>query len=150
MTHSTKVRLIVIGVALLLVAGLALAQGYGTKPAAKAPAAKEGGVEVTVTGRNHCIGCALKAKGAASQCSIYGHRHVLEVTKAVGADGKPLAGAKNWVLHYLENDQSKDLVKGRHGEVLEIKGKIYPRNSGDTILNYWGRVRCALNLGLAQ
>lgn len=123
----SRTRLTAIGAAFVLVAGLALAQGYGKKPGRTTAPSKEAAVEATVTGRNHCIGCALKAKGAAAQCSVYGHRHVLEVTKAVGADGKPLAGAENWVLHYLENDQSKDLVKGRHGEVLEIKGKVYPR-----------------------
>ncbi|MFQ5810448.1 MAG: hypothetical protein ACE5JM_12590 [Armatimonadota bacterium] len=136
MIHSTKVRLAAIGVALLLVAGLALAQGYGTKPAAKAPAATAGGIEATVTGRNYCIGCALKSKGAASQCSVYGHRHVLDVTKAVGADGKTLAGSKKWVLHYLENDQSKDVVKGHHGETLEIKGKVYPRERVLEVVSY--------------
>ncbi len=127
MTRKTKVRLTAIGVSLLLVAGFALAQGYGTKPSQAAAATKGAGVDATVTGRNHCIGCALKGKGAASQCSVYGHRHVFEVAKAVGADGKTLNGSKNWVLHYLDNDSSKDLVSGHHGETLQIKGKVYAK-----------------------
>jgi hypothetical protein len=127
MTHSVKARLTAIGVALLLVAGFALAQGYGTKPTtAEKPATKAAVVSAIVTGTNSCLGCALKSeKGAAAQCSIYGHRHVLKVSKVVGEDGKTISGTKNWVLHYLETDKSKDLVGGHHGEKLQVTGKVY-------------------------
>jgi hypothetical protein len=127
MTRVAKTHLAVIVTATLLVAGLAFAQGYGTKRSKSAALSGSAAIKATVTGRNHCIGCALKGKGAASQCSVYGHRHVLEVIKAVAADGRPISDARNWVLHYLENDKSKDLVNGHHSETLEIKGKVYPR-----------------------
>jgi hypothetical protein len=82
--------------------------------------------EVTVTGKNFCIGCTLKKKlGAASQCSTYGHRHGLKVKKATGAEGKDIKKMAGKVLHYLDNDKSAELVKSHHGDTVEIKGKVY-------------------------
>lgn len=78
---------------------------------------------VTVVGNNYCLGCALKKeKGAAAQCSIYGHRHALKVEQVSG--GGELKGA---TLHYLENDKSKDLFKGTsfHGKRIEVVGKLH-------------------------
>jgi len=85
-------------------------------------------VKATVEGTNFCLGCALKKqKGAAAQCSIFGHKHTLEVTKAVGEDGKELTGMRGWVLHYLETEKSQEPIKQHHGEKLTITGKVYPR-----------------------
>lgn len=82
--------------------------------------------EATVTGSNFCLGCALKKQfEAGSQCSIYGHKHSLRVTKAV-ADGKDVPQMNGWVLHYLETDKSQDLINKRHGENLTVTGKVYP------------------------
>jgi len=84
-------------------------------------------VKAAVEGTNFCLGCALKKqKGAAAQCSIFGHKHALEVTKAVGEDGKELTGMRGWVLHYLETEKSQDLIIEHHGEKLTITGKVYP------------------------
>ncbi len=84
-------------------------------------------IKATVEGANFCLGCALKKqKGAAAQCSIFGHKHALKVTRAVGKDGKELTGMRGWVLHYLETEKSQDLIKQHHGEELTITGKVYP------------------------
>ena len=100
-------------------AGLAFAQKG--PPPANAP-----GVEVTLTGQNICLGCALKAdKGAGAQCEKYGHKHVFKVATAVvgGSDMPNMAGM---IFHYLETAGSADLIKGRHNETLKIVGKGYP------------------------
>ncbi len=81
-------------------------------------------IKAAVEGTNFCLGCALKKqKGAAAQCSIFGHKHALKVTRAVG---KELTGMRGWVLHYLETEKSQDLIKQHHGEELTITGKVYP------------------------
>ena len=83
-------------------------------------------IEATVTGSNFCLGCSLKKDlGAGAQCSIYGHKHSLKVTKAVAA-GKELPEMNGWVLHYLETDKSQDLINKHHGENLTVTGRIYP------------------------
>jgi len=82
-------------------------------------------VQATVKGENVCLGCALKAeKGAAAQCRKYGHRHALKVV-SVEVGGKPMPNFQGWVLHYLDNDQAQDLIQGRHGKVVAVKGKVY-------------------------
>ena len=55
-----------------------------------------------------------------------GHKHALKVSKAVDKDGKELTGMRGGVLHYLENEKSRDLIKAHHGEKLTIIGKVYP------------------------
>jgi len=88
-----------------------------------------GSVKVTVTGENVCVGCLLKKeKGAASQCSAYGHRHGLRIaTVGKTYEGHEVkksehAGA---ILHYLENDKSKELVTSHHGAKVEVTGTLY-------------------------
>jgi hypothetical protein len=84
--------------------------------------------EVTVVGRNYCLGCALKrSEGAAAQCSQYGHRHAVEVESARGPDGQPIPHLAGQSLHYLDNDRSAPLVSGEehHGERVEIKGRLF-------------------------
>lgn len=81
---------------------------------------------VTITGTNYCLGCALKKeKGAAAQCSIYGHRHALKVERVVGTGD--FGAPKGTTLHYLENDKSKDLFKGTsfHGEWIKVVGRLH-------------------------
>ncbi|ODS33273.1 MAG: hypothetical protein SCARUB_01594 [Candidatus Scalindua rubra] len=84
--------------------------------------------ELTLTGENYCIGCSLKkAEGAAAQCSIYGCKHVLKVEKAVDSTGNEISELKGLTLHYLENDASVELFKGKeyHGKVVSIKGNVH-------------------------
>ncbi|MFQ6096807.1 MAG: hypothetical protein ACE5O2_03710 [Armatimonadota bacterium] len=129
MRSAIRIGRIAFPVVAVLVLGYAVAVygGYGTAAGAKAKATTPGVISATVEGENFCVGCSLKKeKGAPAQCSVYGHRHALRVTKATGADGKEIKKLKGWVLHYLENDKSKDLIKGHHGEKLSIKGRIYP------------------------
>lgn len=83
-------------------------------------------VNVTVTGKNFCLGCALKKEqGAKAQCSIFGHKHVLRVEKAVDAEGKDLPEMKGQILHYLETETSNSLINEHHKETVTIKGKVY-------------------------
>ena len=90
-------------------------------------AAAPGVIHASVEGSNFCLGCALKKqKGAAAQCSVYGHRHSLRVARATGKDGKELADLKGWVLHYLENEKSQELINEHHGESVKLSGIIYP------------------------
>lgn len=81
-------------------------------------------VEATVTGRNYCLGCALKEKGAGSQCSSYGPMHALRVSKVV-VDGKEQADMQGWVLHYLPTQSSQDLLNKHTDETVTVTGKIY-------------------------
>ena len=84
--------------------------------------------QVVVTGRNVCIGCTLKKEqGAAAQCSIYGHRHGIEVTSATTAAGEELAALAGKTLHYLDNDASKDLVQGEgtHGQTVKVTARLF-------------------------
>ncbi len=113
--------------AALLFAGTALAQEHPDHPKKdSAPgAAKSAVIEATVTGENICLGCALKSEmGAASQCSKYGHNHVLRVT-AASADGADLANMKGWILYYLETDKAQPFIKEHDNETLTLKGKVY-------------------------
>ena len=83
---------------------------------------------VTVVGENYCLGCALKkSHGAAAQCSVYGHRHVLKVESASGADGQAIPALVGDSLHYLDNDKSAPLLKGGelHGKRVEVKGRLF-------------------------
>ncbi len=83
------------------------------------------GIEATVVGENICLGCSLKKeKGAAAQCSKYGHRHVLKVTSAT-VDGKERPTMEGWVLHYLETDKAEPLIKEHHEDTLTITGTVY-------------------------
>ncbi len=85
-----------------------------------------GVIHADVEGKNFCLGCALKKKkGAAAQCSLFGHKHSLRVSRATGEDGKELADLKGWVLHYLENEKSKALIREHHGENVKLSGIIY-------------------------
>jgi len=90
-------------------------------------AAQATGVAMTIEGVNYCMGCTLKSeKGAAAQCSIYGHRHGLKVTKATKADGTEVASLVGKTLHYLDNDASKGLVGGEHhGETVTINATVF-------------------------
>lgn len=84
--------------------------------------------QVTVVGRNYCLGCALKkSEGAAAQCSKYGHRHVLEVESAHGQDGQLISELGGQSLHYLDNDRSAPLVSGDelHNKRVEVKGRVF-------------------------
>lgn len=93
------------------------------RPTGEAPAV----VRATVEGTNICLGCTLKKqKGAAAQCSIFGHKHVLKVTKAVQEDSRELRRMRGAVLHYLETQKSQELIKSHHGGKLTITGKVYP------------------------
>ena len=89
--------------------------------------AAPGVIHASVVGRNFCLGCSLKKqKGAAAQCSVFGHKHSLRIATATGKDGKELADLKGWVLHYLENEKSVDLIKKHHGATVNLRGIIYP------------------------
>jgi hypothetical protein len=83
---------------------------------------------VTVTGQNICLGCSLKKeKGAKAQCSAFGCRHGLRVEKITGPHGEDRSelARKGTVLHYLDNDKSKDLVGGHHGKSVMVAGRVY-------------------------
>lgn len=84
--------------------------------------------EVTLTGKNYCVGCSLKkAEGAAAQCSVYGCKHALKVEKALDSEGKEVSELEGATLHYLENDSSAELFKGKkyHGKNVSIKGNVH-------------------------
>lgn len=111
-SHATLMAVIVLTGTIM--AETALAQG----------ATKEG-VPAIVTGDNVCLGCTLKKEsGAAAQCSVCGHQHVLRVTEA-RLDGKEAPELKGQFLHYLPTDSSKDLIGARHGETITVAGKVY-------------------------
>lgn len=81
--------------------------------------------EATVEGENFCVGCSLKtSKGAAAQCSKYGHQHALKVTSAT-VDGKEHPEMAGWVLHYLDTDSAQAVIKEHHGETVKMTGKVY-------------------------
>lgn len=110
--HANLMAVIVL--AGTIAAGTALAQG-GSKAA----------VPAVITGDNVCLGCTLKKEsGAAAQCSVYGHQHVLRVAQA-SLDGKEAQDLKGQFLHYLPTDSSKDLIGAHHGEKLTVVGKVY-------------------------
>ena len=125
MDLGTKPRLIVVAAVFAFV--VVFVHGCADETS-KGPTAKQAAVtEATVTGSNICLGCSLKKqKGAAAQCSIFGHKHGLKITKAVGPDGKDLPEMRGWVLHYLETEHSQDLITEHRGETLIITGKVYP------------------------
>ncbi len=107
----------------IAIAGYALAQDHPEHPTKKTAQLEV--IDATVVGENICVGCSIeKEKGAAAQCSKYGHRHALKVTTATTA-GKEIPEMKGWVLHYLETDNGQPMIKEHHGEVLTLKGKIY-------------------------
>jgi YHS domain-containing protein len=111
----------------LLLVGLITLTG-GTEKSEPAAPAEASVVKATVEGVNFCLGCALKKqKGAGAQCSIFGHRHTLKLNKAVSEDGQELTKMRGWVLHYLETEKSRELIKTHHGQTLTIKGKVYPQ-----------------------
>ncbi|MEW5874849.1 MAG: hypothetical protein AB1752_06680 [Candidatus Zixiibacteriota bacterium] len=91
----------------------------------KKKAATAGAIEATVEGVNFCLGCSLqKDKGAAAQCSKYGHQHALKVTSAT-VDGKENPEMTGWVLHYMETDNAQPLIKEHHEETVKMTGKVY-------------------------
>ena len=82
-------------------------------------------IEATVAGENFCLGCSLKeGKGAASQCSKFGHQHALKVTSAT-VGGKDRPDMMGWVLHYLDTDKAQPLIKEHHDETVTMTGKVY-------------------------
>ncbi|GAB4322585.1 MAG: hypothetical protein Kow0074_14280 [Candidatus Zixiibacteriota bacterium] len=84
-------------------------------------------IEATLVGQNICLGCTLKKdKGAAAQCSKYGHRHVLKVTSAT-VDGTARPAMTGWVLHYLDTDAAQPAINEHHEETLTITGKVYSK-----------------------
>jgi thiol-disulfide isomerase/thioredoxin len=93
-------------------------------------------IAATVTGRNFCLGCALKKEcGAGAQCSLYGHTHSLRVVKAVVGE-KELPQMQGWVLHYLATEKSQDLLHKIHGGVWTVTGKIYPQERVLEVISY--------------
>jgi hypothetical protein len=112
-----------VGLLALALAGYAFAQEHPEHP--KQGRAEGKAEEATIVGENFCLGCSLKTeKGAAAQCSVYGHRHALKVTSATSA-GKALPEMNGWILHYLETDNGQPLIKEHHGETVTLKGKVY-------------------------
>ena len=124
---STRTLSLVSAVAVACVTMVVYADEGAPKKEGEA-AAPPGVIHASVEGKNFCLGCALKKKkGAAAQCSLFGHKHSLRVTRATGKDGRELAELKGWVLHYLENEKSEALIKEHHGEDVKLSGIIYPQ-----------------------
>ncbi len=116
----------IVAVAVACVTIVAYADDESPSPDRTATA-PPGVIHASVEGSNFCLGCALKKrKGAAAQCSVFGHRHSLRVVRATTKDGKELADLKGWVLHYLENEKSQALINEHHGENVKLSGIIYP------------------------
>ncbi|GAB4297013.1 MAG: hypothetical protein Kow0090_12210 [Myxococcota bacterium] len=128
------VRNLLLAIAVLLFVGLYLRQdAYADctpehkSEKGSAGEAEASPIKATVEGENFCIGCALKMKsGAKAQCSLFGHRHALKVTKATDEKGKELKNLKGVTLHYLDNEKSQDLIKKQHGKTVKVKGVVYP------------------------
>jgi len=106
--------------------GTACCKTPAASVAATAPLANQA---VTLEGKNYCLGCALKkAHGAAAQCSTYGHRHALQVVRAQGATGSELPSLVGQSLHYLDNDQSSQLLSGGaawHNAQVKVVGRLF-------------------------
>lgn len=105
-------------IAMVLVVAVA-GQAFAQSPSA---------VGATVVGSDYCLGCTLKKqKGAAAQCSIYGHKHALKVERATASDGRDLGSLAGGTLHYLENDKLKEAFKAGdfNGKRIEVTGKLY-------------------------
>jgi hypothetical protein len=83
--------------------------------------------EITIVGKNYCLGCALARAGAAARCDVYGHRHTLKVDVALDANDKPLGELIGETLHYLDTDSSASLVDSDDFDDKEIrvKGHLY-------------------------
>lgn len=84
--------------------------------------------DVTLTGKNYCLGCALKkAEGAAAQCSVYGCKHTFKAENAIDSTGTEIPELKGLTFHYLENDASVELFKGKkyHSKNVTIKGNVH-------------------------
>ena len=141
MSTSKKISIAAIGMAAMvaLMVGLVFGQDHpqaarGCGRTGKVALAKP--VAATVTGQNFCLGCSLKKEhGAGAQCSIYGHKHALRVTKAV-AGNKELPEMRGWVLHYLGTEKSQDLINKGHGENLTVIGKVYPNERVLEVTSY--------------
>ncbi len=89
--------------------------------------ASQQAAEIVVIGTNTCLGCDLKgAHGASAQCSLYGHRHGLQVESArIGGQlSNALVGK---TLHYLDNDASAELLRGEvaHSQRVEVTGRFF-------------------------
>ena len=111
--------------AVVMIAGTAQAQEHPQQEHPRPAEAAAEVIEATVTGENICVGCSLQALfGAASQCSVYGHRHALKVT-AASAGEEELEELKGWVLHYLPNEKGQPFIDGHHKETLKLTGKVY-------------------------
>jgi len=82
--------------------------------------------DMTVTGQNICLGCTMKKeRGAGAECTTFGHKHAMR-TNEVTTHGKVLPRMHGWILHYLETDKSKELIKQHDGEIITVMGKFYP------------------------
>ena len=119
-------QVILAGLLGLGITGYMFAQDHPEHPKSQPDEPTEAKViAAKVTGENICLGCMLKKeKGAAAQCSKYGHRHALRVTGATEA-GKDLPEMKGWVLHYLDTDNGQPFIKEHHSETLILEGQVY-------------------------
>ena len=112
-------------VAVLAVAAYAQEHPEHPKKDSAPSAAQAGVIEGVVTGENICLGCTLKSeKGAAAQCSKYGHEHVLRVT-SVSSDATGLPNMKGWILTYLATEKAQPFIKEHDNETLTLQGKVY-------------------------
>jgi hypothetical protein len=83
--------------------------------------------QVIITGTVICTSCDLKkAKGAKSQCSIYGCNYVIKTKDVRDYKGKPIKDEIGKIFHILENDNSSDLLQKKcKGREVIIVGKLY-------------------------
>ena len=68
--------------------------------------------EASFEGKLVCLGCDLKkGEGARAACSVYGHHHALKK-------------ADSSYVSFLENDFSRDLIKGEkyHNQDIQVTG----------------------------
>ena len=127
MNRFPSKALLFFGAVLLLglgLAALAAEEGSGTTETVEQVDPKNV-ASVTVTGKNYCVGCALKKLGAKAQCSVTGHGHALKVAGAKDDTGKSIPEMKGWTLHYLSNQEGKKLRESRHGETITITGTVF-------------------------
>lgn len=112
-------------IAIFGVAAFAQEHPEHPKKDATAGAAKAGVVQATVTGENICLACTLKSeKGAAAQCSKYGHQHVLRVA-SVTPETPGVPSMTGWILSYLPTDKAQPFIKEHHNETVAFQGKVY-------------------------
>lgn len=70
----------------------------------------------TISGTLVCLGCSLKADGAHSECSAFGHTHALKTE-----DGH--------FINFLENKFAADLIKGEkyHNKQVKVSGVFFAK-----------------------